>query len=278
MAPQQLTFGRIAVERVLKGDPRTRVVLHEAWGSWMCDTTTTQLGDRCLCFLMPGQISHATPPVRALVEAKLGDVPILRNAGSGDGLPPIFASDLGVPVIRFLGAPEEYGVRDARGQPSYDMDLAKVLQHVETLARFDPSLVAVRATSRRHDDKRGFDFRVLADGSTLFTTGARAPLRTSKLAESEWSSLRTSLTRSIGTDAIEFGDSNGFYPRRSLHVALTDARLSFADDESVIVSRMNGEEFGRYSATIDAWRLVYAAMNRPECVDHTAADEDALKR
>src|SRR6185295_12084196 len=44
-------FGRVRVERVLKGDPRTTVVFHEAWSTWTCDTTIAMHGKRALFFL-----------------------------------------------------------------------------------------------------------------------------------------------------------------------------------------------------------------------------------
>lgn len=275
--PGVMTFGRIVVERVIKGDPTTKVAHHEAWRSWICDTTSAHVGERCLFFLGPGEVSRATQSGRDLVSASLGRGPILCNVGSGDGIVPITTPDAGEPFVRFHGAPAEYAVEGGEKHGGV-VRLSKVLEHVEQLTRFAPELVAVRATSRRSDDRTGFDYRILADGSTCFATGATSTLRTSRLPERDWSALKSALSLAIGPAPIELGAAEAYYPFRSLHVALPGARLAFTDDDSVIVSGMGDAELARYRATIDAWRLVHAAMDCADCVDHSARDAELLKR
>lgn len=276
-APAELTLGRVLVERVLKGDPATKVAYHEVWRSWTCDTTSAHVGERCLFFLGPGAVSDATPIAREALAARVGGAPILCNVGSGDGIVPITVPESGAPFVRFHGAPEEYGVEGHEKRGGL-VRLSKVLEHVEQLARFAPELVVVRATSRRADDRTGFDYRILADGSTCFATGSMSPLRTSKLSERDWSALKSALSIAIGPAPIELGEARSYNPYRSLHVALPGVRLSFTDDDSVIVSGMEDAEFARYRATIDAWKLVHTAMDCADCVDHSARDAELRKR
>jgi hypothetical protein len=100
-APAELTLGRVLVERVLKGDPATKVAYHEAWRSWTCDTTSAHAGERCLFFLGPGAVSDAAPLARESLAARVGGAPILCNLGSGDGIVPITVPESGEPFVRF---------------------------------------------------------------------------------------------------------------------------------------------------------------------------------
>ncbi len=275
-APEIATFGRIRVERVLKGDPDTKTAWHETWKSWTCDMTTAHEGERCLFFLQPGAVSRANVEIRDAVARGLGVAPVYSNVGSGDGIVPILARE-GVECVKFHVAPT---AMQLEGVP-YHQRLAPLIEHVETLARFAPNRVAIHATTRRDPPKwKAFDLRIRADGAVRLATGSGAGevARVSQLDESNWRTLRTSITRTLGSAPISFGDPDTFNPYRSLRVALPGVALSFVDDDSVIVSGMEDDEFARYRATIDAWRLVRSAIDCPDCVDHSARDAELLKR
>src|SRR6188768_226223 len=59
--PETLEFARIRVERVIKGDPATKVLFHEAWSTWTCDTTGAHTGERSLFLLSAGAVSEMKP-------------------------------------------------------------------------------------------------------------------------------------------------------------------------------------------------------------------------
>lgn len=277
IAPTEVEFGRIVVERVLMGDPTTQVVYHEAWSSWMCDTTSAHEGQRCLFFLLPGEISRAVPSVGTFLNKRLGAGPILRSVGSGDGIVRILQTDSGVDFVRFDAAPDEYRLQDPADSNRDRLQLSKFVEHIETLAKFAPERIAVRATSRQDGPRSGFDYRILADGSTCFAVNARSPLRVSKLTEASWSTLQSSLVLALGAERTEFGEENTYYPFRSLHIALPGTQLSFTDDDNVIVSGMSDAEFARYRSTIEAWKLVRATMDCADCVDHADRDAELLR-
>src|SRR5436190_8918636 len=64
----RLEFARIRVERVIKGDAATKVVYHEAWPTWLCDSTSAHSGERSLFLLDAGVVSKMTATQRGLVE------------------------------------------------------------------------------------------------------------------------------------------------------------------------------------------------------------------
>jgi len=256
-----------------------KVVFHEAWSTWTCDTTDAHVGERSLFFLGPGVIDRG-PDVDAIEKAmsELGGTPILRNVGSGDGIVSITVPETGEPFVRFYGAPEDYRLLDPDGTRRGPWQLSKIVEHVETLAKFSPDRIVVRAGSRSAGERNGFDFRVLPDGSMCFAVSARSPLTVSTLTGSEWNALRGSLTVALGPERIEIGREETYNPYRNLRIAIPGAQLSFTDDDSVIVSGMTDPEFAHYRSAIDAWKLVVAAMNCVDCVDHSASDAELLKR
>ncbi len=287
--PTRATFGRIAVARVLKGDPTTKVAYHETWPTWTCDTTSAHVGERCLFFLCPGQAEGAAPDVRESIVALLGGAPVYSNVGSGDGIVPILTTAEGEPYVRFAGAPKALGFPESTVPAALRSDkwhgrqpLAGICTYVEEVARFAPELAVIRATSRsgRPPQWKAFDFRMLGDGSVRVATnfGAEEFVRVSKLETPAWSALRDSITTTLGPEPISLGEPDSYNPYRSLRIRLPDARLSFVDDDSVIVSGMADAELATYRRVIRAWAVVREAVDCLDCVDHRSADKGWLAR
>src|SRR5436190_3863972 len=125
--PKSLEFARIRVERVIKGDPATKVLFHEAWPTWMCDTTSAHTGERSLFLLSAGAVSELKPAQRALVESTLAAKLILRNVYSGDGIMPILGRKDGEYVHCFASSPSM-----AHPDEPYTCRWKPVLEYVET--------------------------------------------------------------------------------------------------------------------------------------------------
>ncbi len=275
VVPTESPFGRIVVERVLKGDPTTKLVYHEAWTTWVCDTTSAHEGERCLFFLRPCQVETASQEVRNAISTAFGGAPVLRNIGAGSGIVPILFRD-GQECVKFSGAPDDLHIPDVR----YHQRLASVIPYIETLARFAPERVVLHATSRADSElsRKRFDFRVLADGGARLATNRGEVLRMSALDESSWRVLQASLATQVGSEPISFGEPGRYNPYRSLRVALPGAQLSFTDDDSVIVSGMEDADLARYRRVLRTWALVRETMDCADCVDHRPADRDVLAR
>src|SRR5690349_19787989 len=77
--PDQVVFGHVAIERVLKGPKDLKGLWHEGWGG-IEDFTRPGEGVRGLLLLGPGSLErNATPAAKAQVAQALGAAPILRN-------------------------------------------------------------------------------------------------------------------------------------------------------------------------------------------------------
>jgi hypothetical protein len=264
-----LPFARVAVERVLRGDARTSVVYHEAWGTWMCDTTEAEVGQRALFVLEPGSIAGASEVLRATVHDALGGVPVLRNVGSGDGILTITSTD-GVEYVSAFGAPKALWSAQLR---KYEFE--RVLRYCEELLCFSLESVSVHALAW---EKSSFDLRILPDGRARLATQLGPDERVSafRLDPHIWTDLRRDLEsatagrmRSVGTPGLhasvrrlalrfETGGLTLTEPAEGLRAGSQEDRLALQD-------------------ALRAWSRVRAVIDCPDCADHSERDRALLQ-
>jgi len=279
----RLPFGRIVVERVLKGDAQTAIVFHEAWSTWKCDTTNSHRGQRAVFFLATGTSAAMPEDARAQITSHLGDHPILRNLGSGDGIVP-FRIEGEEQTVSFEGAPN--ALRLAATRP--DLPAAKgrriladvFVDHVANLCRFDPATVAIHALALVpvRSGEKAFDLRVTSTGSARLAIGdsVEESVRLFDLEPAAWSALRTGLVELMAAEPITFGAAAPFRPQRILKVSLDGRRLSFDEAGNLLGTRIDAAQRPSMRTSLRAWSLVRSAIDCAECVDHRALDASFL--
>ncbi len=267
-----LRFARIRVERVLKGNPGTTVVFHEAWPTWMCDDTSDRTGERSLFLLGPGVIAKASGSDRNLAVDALGSELILRNVGSGDGIVPIQRDGSHEYVVQW-GWPES--LRDPDSGKGWS--LTRVLSWIETAARFSPESCVVHACCNAtfpvaSGRTESFDLRLLADGSRRLSKNQGGFVVVDRVDPPSWNRLQLVLGGELVEAAQTIGDEPGM-PARSLAIRVNDRTLAFrqARDQSL-------ESFGEASLlglqrALRAWAAVWDVLDCPTCTDHRADDE-----
>lgn len=260
---QRLSFARVAVERVLKGPADTGVIHHEAWGTWPCDTTRAQLGERALLLLSHNtQLARAPDSFRDEVMLALGADEVLRNVGSGDGILRI-REEQGAVLVSSAGMPNS--LRANR----YDAKLADVLHYVEQLVRFSPERVTVRAArgwsmpSSRPSST--FDLRILDDGSCRFATSLRSSeeVRTFQLEAREWDLLRSALELpGMRGDQI-VGDPK-VWKTRQLVMRLSAGTLTFVESREWNPQALSDAERPLFRHAMRSWAAILGAFDCPE--------------
>jgi len=275
-APVTMRFGRIAIERVMKGDPATLVVYHEDWSP--AKATSHNMGQRCLLFLGPGVTSRATPAAREILTRTFGDTPIFSSVGTGQGIVRIFTPPDEVECVEFVRAPDAYRVEGNK----YLVRLQPVLDHIETQGRFALDRVAIHATSPTADTapRTAFDFRVLTGGTVRLETGSAGGelIRVTELGPARWEELRSSIQKLLGLGSLSIGEPYIWQQFRRLRVALPGTELDFVDNGNVLELRMDDAALARYRLAVRTWALVREAIDCPECVDHRPADKEWLER
>jgi hypothetical protein len=270
--PATLEFARIRVERVIKGDPKTEFAYHEAWPTWLCDTTRAAVGKRALFLLGPGSVAGMTETERGTIEHALGTPLVLRNVFSGDGVIPIEGSGERE-FVRLYPCPAG---TELEGEP-YACRWKPVLGYVETLARFAPEKLALHA--QRNDGTEGFDLRVLPDGRRRFARRAAGQVDSVVIDAFEaarWKELRMQLERIAGAEDAVVGESN-LWAARTLrirgerqHLELYvpfgyDARLFPEASRPALVR------------ALEAWCVVRGALACDACADDREADRKLLE-
>jgi hypothetical protein len=287
--PPELIFGRIRVERVLKGDPSLEVVWHEAWRTWACDTTRALEGRRALYLLGSSATDHQSDSARAAVARHLGPELVLRNLGSGDGLLPITVVDEGIECVYYGNVPADLDLR--RPGPFQKRPHAGRLgtQSLETisawiaeLARFPDASCVIRMQSAGLSEPVGeaFDARFLADGSyrVSIADGRQQRVRSGRIEAAAWEALLAAVERASAI-AAPLAHPSAAQGRRNLTVRLggADRRWSYAASAQPS-SGLPPDSRAQRNALLTAWALVRGAIDCSECADHRAVDERAVAR
>jgi hypothetical protein len=246
----ELPIARVAVERVLKGTPEVSVIHHEAWGTWACDTTGAEVGQRAIFLLAPlGQVAQASEPVRASVHAAIGTDVLLRNVGSGDGI-------LTIPDSTEGSVSCMYGPTALRSEEPYASDFAKVVAYIEDLVRFRPEAVIVhqrRGTASYNAIAERFDFRLLSDGQARLATqpGSNELVENFVLRPQAVRALMQDLELDIGNEIRTFGNPTQRGFERKLIVRSGAGELTWAEQ---------GEGFCSVPGTPEEERLLNDAQ------------------
>jgi len=286
---ERLTFGRIRVERVLKGDPDVQTLFHETWRTWTCDTTFSHAGRRCLFLLGPGLVANMRDEIQAQIASTLGDGPVLRTLGSGDGAVEIRGTSSDE-WVEFFGAPnflrsrEEVSSVPASLRPVRSpraIPLSAFLTYIEDLCRFDPSRLAIRAESfvAWQPNEQPFDLRILPEGSVRlsFGRGGAEIVRVFDLAPSAWDTLQSELGNLATAAGIESRELQP-QPRRALSVHLGERSIQFVEALLRDPNSIDPALREPARAGIRAWTLVCDAIPCPECADHRELDAPWLTR
>ncbi len=272
-----LPIARIVVERVLKGPQDLKVVYHEVWGTWTCDTTTADIGQRALFLLSPdGKLGSAPPEVRDAVSLRFGTNSILRNVGSGDGIMPIRVVE-GEELVHCSGAPEVLRV------VGYDSRLVDVVNYIEVLARFAPELVSVHARSQSLRDNVGrrqwFDARILAEGSCRLAVAlaSHEEVRTLQLEEAGWRLLRSNLESCVGFNDRVIGDSAQWRPERKLVVRAAEGTLTLVEPREFNPLSLGDADWLTLRDALVAWEAITQFLDCRDCYDHSGSDRAWLQ-
>lgn len=267
---RDLPFGRISVERMLKGDPVTKIVYHEAWTTWACDATVAAQGERAFFFLGPGVISSANDSNRLIAEAGLGSAHIYRNVGSGDGIARIGMSDAG-PWIR--GGPAPLSIRLSGGDDRLRLEAAA--DYVQTLVKFAPEACAVLA--QQCGLGQHYDLRVLADGSRRFAIRfldfERVMLDATPAGA--WAVLDGSLPWIVGDRDQTMGV--GYKPwTRRLELRSGGNVLRFFQNERQDPAELNKASKGAYVRALRGWGMMRDTLDCDLCGDERPGDADLI--
>jgi hypothetical protein len=287
--PPELTFGRIRIERVLKGDPSAEFVWHEAWRTWACDTTGALEGRRALFLLGDGVTGRQADAARAVIADHLGPGRILRNLGHGDGLLRITLAEEGIECVHYRNVPAELDLRRPgpfqhrpnAGRPG-TQSLESISTWIAELARFTDAACVIRMQSPELADPVGqaFDARFLADGSYRLSIdeGRHQRVRSGRVEAAVWDELCASLERASAI-AAPLADPYPSPGHRNLTVRLGGAQRRWWLPPTVPdSSSLPPETRAPRDALVGAWALVRSAIDCSECADHRAADERALAR
>ncbi len=270
-----LPIARVTVERVLKGAKDVAVVYHEAWGTWTCDTTTAEVGQRALFLLRRGgEVQRAPEVVQEAVYAALGSDFLHRNVGSGDGIQPIHRDD-GKDLVRCVGAPDVLDHERVR----YAQSLADVTAYIEELDRFALDAVSVHAlsgyASLSSKDSGSFDLRIRPDGQARLATslGCAEQVKTFELDSNAWRSMGHELERLIAGQKRIVGDPGNRHLVRELTLRTRLGSLSYAEpsDWSPAANWTSDQRFALVDA-LDAWAYVRSHIDCLQCDDHTEKD------
>ncbi len=273
----EFRFARIRVERVLKGDPNTKVAFHEAWPTWICDTTSDETGKRALFLLGPGVIAGARAEDRQRVTRALGSDVVLRNVGSGDGIVPILRDGSHEYV-------QQWNWIDALRDPEHrkGSSLARVVAWIETSARFAPDVVAVHARCNKPiplgpEAADTFDLRILIDGRRRLARklGEREWVVVDRIEPTRWDSLQRML-RDLVTRSELIGQDTPGWHARSLSVQMDDHRLEFRQGWEETLSGFDRREQPGVIRSIRVWAALWSVLDCPTCTDHRAGDEQYL--
>jgi hypothetical protein len=275
-ARDEVRIARVAVERWIKGSERPGVIHHEAWGTWTCDTTHAEVGERAVLFLCrKGEIAQASENVRSAVHLVIGSDEIYRNYNSGDG------------ILRILdeGGSEYVGTSmSALRIPGEDRHIARltdVVRYVEDLCRFPRDSVRVLARSGWSNFEGvpgSFDLRVLASGEARLATdlGAQERVRTFSLDSSAWQSLERELQMLAGVGNRAIGEPE-LPLTRELVLRTGDATLTFVQptdwsppEDGDLDQRLALED------ALRAWALVRELASLPEPDPHAKKDRHWL--
>jgi hypothetical protein len=288
LAPTQAPLGRIAIERVLKGDPSAKVAYHETWSSWVCGSTSAHAGERRVFFLHPGAVSRANSSVRDAATAALGTAPVLRIVGSGDGFA-LIQEDKSGPFVSFGHVPDALlsvptgGFRDSfeRAQQSSHIPLGRFAAYVETRSRFDRANLAVsaRVTSPVQEGQLRFDLRILPNGDARLALGNRNESEVRTFSLPRWDALRAELFLAGASEDASFsrGDRDGVQ-QRELVIRLDGHTLQFDDYGGLSAAPVDPARRAAATHRLRAWSLLRGAIECPECVDHRSQDSDWLNR
>ncbi len=271
-----LPFARVAVERVLRGDARTSVVYHEAWGTWMCDTTQAEVGQRALFLLGPGSIARASEALRATVDDALGGVPVLRNVGSGDGILTITSTD-GVEYVRASGAPNTLLSAQLRSKCEFE----RVLRYCEELLCFSLDSVSVHARSGGTWlawEKSSFDLRILPDGRARLATQLGPDERVSefRLDPHIWADLRRDLESATAGQVRSVSTPGLHASVRRLALRFETGGLTLTEPAQGLPAGTEEDRFALQDA-LRAWSRVRAIIDCPDCADHSERDRALLQ-
>ncbi len=281
--PAAAPLGVIRVERVLKGDPRTETVHHETWSSWTCDETGASIGRRAIYFLGPSIIASRPTARTEPILTSLGVRAIYRNVGSGDGIVTIADEADGI-WVWFRGAPKALRPRIDPTNPvvivrpgdELRIPLATFVGYIEDLCRFDSAALAIhaRAFEPPRSGEHPFDLRILPNGDARLAIDSRYDevVRTFTLEPTAWNDLSMELVRLAQDGYVDAGESADWL-RRSLRVSIAGRAIRFLDPGNLNMSPARRDSL---RAAIQAWTLVRAAIDCPECADHRAADKVLL--
>jgi len=280
---RELPIARVAVERVLKGAPETTEVFHEAWGTWICDTTGAKVGQRALFLLASeGIVASASQAVKEQVLAALGPGVLLRSLGSGDGIA-LIVTENGEEVAYCQGAPLTLDSKRVR----YARTLAAVVDYVAELVRFSLDKVSVRARSgdaTLYTSPSGsFDLRLLPDGEARLAIrlGPAETVRRFTLDPRTWLDLRERLASLLSGERRFVGEEKGFSFTRKLAIRLDEASLALAwpRDWAPPAGWARDTAFApAFADALRAWALVYAAIDCPGCDEYAVPDGLLLKQ
>lgn len=277
-ASTELRFARVRVERVLKGDPSTRVVFHEAWSTWACDDTRDTPGERSLFLLGPGVIAAARVEDRIRAASALGSDLILRNVGSGDGIVPILRDGEREYVVRW-GWPESLrGPDGAKG-----WRLADVVAWIETSARFSPEAVTVHARCNEAlppgpDRGATFDLRILPDGSRRLAKwlGEAETVVVDRIDPALWIQLQSTLRHEVGSDDRVI-DQASSWPARRLTIRIDERRFEFSQGRDQNLNHADEALKPVLHRALRAWAALWDVLDCPTCTDHRAVDARVLQ-
>lgn len=273
-----LRVARVAVERVLKGDKSTSVVHHEAWPTWMCDTSSARIGERALFLLGPGLLPGYSKQIREVVYQEIGTETVYRNVGSGDGILRIRKTD-GTEVVGVAEAP--LALRSEVVHLA--SDFGKVLSYVERVCEY--SLDAVRVHARWNSTvaspNGGFDLRILPDGrarlARLGPFNSEEGESTYSIDEATWSRLQKKLGALVAGKRRKIGDAPRPHLQRRLALRFDDGELVLREGWKDFHPGGSEERRATLKDALQAWALVHATLDCPGCEDQTEHDHALLE-
>jgi hypothetical protein len=214
--------------------------------------------------------------VGGMIEFAVGSGPVFKNVGSGDGIIPIHGSDADEQVC-CMGAPAALRVPDSEWMSR----LSLVVEYIETVARFDPARLAIRAQCRTTIQLEGdrwtqpFDLRVLPDGSRRLAVGPSTGeiLTVDSVPTYEWERLQADLRRIVENEEWKHPAADEDWLERKLCIRLDTGSLEFAETRDADRSSFSADVRKIHVRGLRAWALVRGAMECPDCTDQRPQDQ-----
>jgi hypothetical protein len=278
--PPKVPFAELAVQRVLKGEPSVERVVYLATGTWTCDITTAELGERVLLFLSKEEGSKLiVPELRAEVAAQFPGSTTANILWSGRGRMPVDVRNEGEFATYWEGdviLPEDFP-SVAGPEPEYDFirsaRVSDFAQRIQGLLESQRATWVRASVTEPRGDSLAWDLDIAWDLGVRLVIHEAAGDREAlfRLTLEQTLELQHAL-RQIGRPVREsFGSGTPRLGVRTLSILDPEAPLTTSlhllDDRT-----LDPAGWREVSEVLELWTRLRGYFEEPTCADHRSED------